>query len=182
MRNHPAIEGLDDYRVFTDYFLHYVGISKKNDSLTRLVIKPHDKRLRILSNENTKRFGSRLTDEMILLFFRVEPLRFNILMEGDDLDLSGNIDISPIVSDAEKAFVKISNAEYNIIKYKNYPRGKDGLYNTGLNRYGFVIGEDITLTTDSVSIVGTNISETHWGKNGDLIYVNGDNVSLEKFK
>lgn len=50
---HPAISGLNNYRQFSEYYLHYVGISKKDDSLTRLVIKPHDKRLRILSNENS---------------------------------------------------------------------------------------------------------------------------------
>jgi len=62
---HPALRGLDDYRKFTIYFLHYVGISKKEDSLTRLLVRPHDKRLRVLSNEKVKTYGSRLTDEII---------------------------------------------------------------------------------------------------------------------
>jgi len=184
-RGHPAVEGLEDYKRFTDYFLHYVGISKSDDSLTRLVIKPHDKRLRVLSHENTQRYGARLTDEMILLFFRIEPIRVNFVTSGNeinDLDLSDDIDFTPVIADAEKAFVKILNSEYNTIKYKNYPKGTDGLRNSGLSRYGYIIGEDMTLTTNTAQIVGSHISETCWGNDADLIFIDGDNVSLEKYQ
>ena len=78
---HPGIIGFDNYRDFTRYYLHYIGISKEDDSLTRLVVKPHDKRLRILSNENPLTFGSRLTDEIILFFFKIEPLRASIMKQ-----------------------------------------------------------------------------------------------------
>lgn len=80
---HPAISGLNGYRKFTKYYLHYVGISKKEDSLTRLVVKPHDKRLRILSNESPESTGSRVTDEIVLFFFRVSPLRV-ITVESEE--------------------------------------------------------------------------------------------------
>ena len=73
-RCHPAICGPVNYNDFTKYYLHYVGISKKEDSLTRLVVKPHDKRIRILSNENPECHGARVTDEVLLFFFRIEPL------------------------------------------------------------------------------------------------------------
>lgn len=84
--NHYAVFGLDNYVDFMTYHLHYVGISKVDDSLTRLVVKPHDKRLRILSNEQPIREGARVTDELFLLFFTVNPLRISIVETEDDID------------------------------------------------------------------------------------------------
>lgn len=182
---HPAIGGLNDYRKFTKYYLHYVGISKKEDSLIRLVVKPHDKRLRILSNESPECYGSRVTDETVLFFFRVEPLRIITVESDEDIDeiVNGTIfENQRIIADAEKAFVHILEAKYNTIRFSEYPKGKDGLYNTGLKRYGYVIGEDISFVTDSQDILGSYTSEGKLPENADLILIEGDQVTLRKHK
>lgn len=180
---HPGINGFDNYRDFTRYYLHYIGISKKDDSLTRLIVKPHDKRLRILSNESSLTFGSRLNDEIILFFFKIEPLRMSIIETDADIDelIEGvTFNKNQIVADAEKAYIHMVESKYNTVKYKNYPLGDDGLYNTGLTRYGYAIGEDITLITDTQEIVGEYDHRTQFAGKADLIFVEGDQVSLIK--
>lgn len=181
-RGHPAIFGLDDYRKFSNYYLHYVGISKKDDSWKRLVIKPHDKRLRILSNENSIASQSRLTDELILLFFKIEPLEIQVYDEKDTDDfLHGiNIDNKKIIADAEKAFIQVLDSKYNTEKYKNYPKGKDGLYNEGLTRYSYIIGESMTLITDKEKIRGDSSSEYTFYESADMIMVEDDEVTIVK--
>jgi len=151
-RGHPVIKGFDNYREFTKYNLLYVGISKKQDSLKRLVIRPHDQRIRILSNENPINEGSRITDEIILLFFSVNPLRINIYDSDSDFEgiLQDKIDKNPIISDAEKAYVNILNTKYNKVKFKEYPKGRDGLYDSELSNYSYIIGEDILLPIKNI--------------------------------
>jgi len=182
---HPAIGGLTSYRKFTKYYLHYVGISKKEDSLTRLVVKPHDKRLRILSNESPECSGSRVTDETVLFFFRVAPLRIITIESDEEINelVNGTIfDNQRIIADAEKAFVHILESKYNTIRFSEYPKGKDGLYDTGLTRYGYVIGEDISFVTDYQDIIGSYTSDEKLPENADLILIEGDQVSLRKHK
>jgi len=182
---HPAIGGLKNYREFTKYYLHYVGISKKEDSLTRLVVKPHDKRLRILSNQSPESIGSRVTDEIVLFFFRVSPLRVITVESEEEINelVDGTFfDHQRIFADAEKAFVNILESKYNTIRFSEYPKGKDGLYDTGLKRYGYVIGEDISFVTDYQDIVGSYISDETLPENADLILIEGDQVSLRKHK
>ena len=180
---HPAIKSFANFREFCRYYLHYVGISKKEDSLSRLVIKPHDKRLRILSNESPQRFSSRVTDEIIIFFFRVEPLLIHqIETEKDIAELvSGySFDNIKIIADAEKAFIRILDSKYNKIKYKQYPKGKDGLYNSGLTRYGYTIAEDITFITDTEKISGCYAPEGCIADKSDCILIEGDTVDLFK--
>lgn len=88
--------------------------------------------------------------------------------------------MSQIVADAEKAYIHIVKSKYNSVKYKDYPLGKDGLYNTGLTRYGYAIGEDITFITDTQEIVGRYDPRTKFAGKADLILVEGDEVSLMK--
>jgi hypothetical protein len=183
-RGRKGLYGLDDYKKFTNYILHYVGISKKGDSLTRLVIKPHDKRLRILSNEQSFDKLSRLTDEMVLFFFRIEPLEFSSCSfdEAEKIEemLAGpKFDDVAIVADAEKAFVKILKTEYNALKYENYPKGEDGLYRFGLDRYGYVIGEDISFVTGSGTIKGAFSTYVAIPSDeADLIFIEGEKVEI----
>lgn len=181
-RGHPAIFGLDNYRKFTNYYLHYVGISKKDDSLTRLVIKPHDKRLRILSNENSIASQSRLTDELILLFFKIEPLEIQVYDEQniDDFIHGMRIDNKKIIADAEKAFIQVLDSKYNTLKYKNYPKGGDGLYDEGLTRYGYIVGESITLITDKEKIRGDALSKYNFYESADMIMIEDDDVTIVK--
>jgi len=154
---HQHLEGLNDYKVFTCYNLHYIGISKKEDSLKRLVIKPHDKRLRILSNEHPLAYGSRLTDEMILFFFTVDSLEIKQHKLGDDcseFSLNELEDRIRIIADAEKAFVKILDTQYNEVKFNQYPISDDGLYNSSVERYSYSINNDLTFITPNNIIRG----------------------------
>jgi hypothetical protein len=181
---YPGIEGFDNYRDFTKYHLHYIGISKQEDSLTRLVVKPHDKRLRILSYENTFTEQSRLTDEIVLFFFKVDSLRSSIIETEEDINEMINgvtFDQIKIVADAEKAYIKIIDSKYNTVKYPNYPKGTDGLYDSGLYRYGYALGEDITFVTDHAEIHGKYAGENSFFSNADLILIEDDKVSLLKF-
>lgn len=177
---HPAITGLDKVELFSRFYLHYVGISKKDDSLTRLVVKPHDKRLRILSNEYNMSNNSRLTDEIILLFFKIEDLKIQTWEIGDNYsDFIERMEVEKelVIADAEKAFIKILNSKYNAQKYENYPKGKDGLYNQGFDGYGYLLGEPFILITNDTQIKG-DIEEPNFYSKADSIIVNGDNVKL----
>lgn len=180
-KEHPAIIGLNKINLFSKFYLHYVGISKEEDSLTRLVVRPHDKRLRILSNENSITNNSRLTDELILLFFKIDDLKVQVWQDNDNFDfLEGKlIDKKTLIADAEKAFIKILNAKYNTQKYVNYPKGKDGLYNKGLNGYAYCIGESLTLITDTSEIKGDDCPFYTY-ENADSIIITGDKVELLK--
>ena len=176
------IEGIDNINEINKYYLHYVGISKKDDSLTRLVIKPHDKRLRILSMETTNSKEFSLSDEINLLFFRVEPIRISIWEdESAEEFLDNTIDYFSIIADAEKALVSSLNSKYNTVTFKNYPKGTDGLYNTGLKRYGYLIGENITLVTDSEIIKGDKFNEYPFENKADMIFVEGDEAFIERY-
>lgn len=181
-----GLYGLDDYKKFTTYVLHYVGISKKEDSLTRLVIKPHDKRLRILSNERVFDKLSRLTDEMVLFFFKIEPLEisscgFDEIEKFIKMFSGPKFDEIAIIADAEKAFVKILKTEYNTLKYKSYPKGEDGLYRSDIDRYGYIIGEDISFITDSGTIKGAfSLYAAIPSDEADLIFIEGENVEVVK--
>ena len=184
-RGHPAVKGIDNYKQFTIYFLHYVGISKEDDSLKRLVINPHDKRLRILSNEYPMLKSSRLTDETVLFFFEIETITFTTLDNTDyenieEILLMPEIEFVKICADAEKAFVKIMDSQYNKVKFKNYPKGKDGLYGDGLTRYGYVIGEDILFQTHKEVMRGKYINNYKKYLLTDMILIEGDNVTLIK--
>jgi hypothetical protein len=182
-RGHPAISGLTNFREFSQYYLHYVGISTKEDSLTRLVVKPHDKRLRILSNEFPVSKGSRLTDEVILLFFKIEPLEIQVYDENEDINnfLYGmRVDKSKVIADAERAFIKMMDSTYNTKKYHNYPKGKDLLNDQNLTRYGYIIGESMTLVTDTEKIIGDYVSKYHWAELADMILIEDENVELIK--
>lgn len=183
-RGHPELHGLDDYRKCATYELLYVGISLEDDSFTRLVERAHEKRVRILSNESPIADGSRVTDEIVLFFFAVEPLRIHVLEDAeDDAELeemfNPTIDNKRIVADAEKAFTNVLQTKYNIIRYAKYPRGGDGLHGEGLDRYGYVIDEDLTFQTATTSIRGCHKAlERDAIEAVDMIFISGDNVTL----
>jgi hypothetical protein len=185
-REKEFILGFEHYRRFSSYILHYIGISKKDDSFKRLVIKPHDKRLRIVSNEHPLSKGARVTDEIILMFFRIDTLRINTydFDEWDKMDFSGKPfdDYIEIIADAEKAFVKILRTEYNEVKFDNFPFSEDGLYSSDIDRYSYYINEDITLFTADNSIFGEYSGNGDISNNADFIYIGEEKVKLIKIK
>jgi hypothetical protein len=184
-RNVSYLNGLDNYRSFAKYKLHYIGISKVEDSFSRLVIKPHDKRLRILSNEHSIDKNSRLTDEMILFFFDIDSLEIKQYLQPSDFDefgLNGLEDRVRIVADAEKAFVKIMNTEYNEVKFKEYPFSEDGLFDSKVERYSFSINENIEFQTTDNLIYGERNPKNIGFSNADFISIDKENKTVQLIK
>lgn len=183
-RRKPYIKGFNDYSQFYIYNLHYVGISKKENSFSRLLIRPHDKRLRILSNEHPLNSGSRLTDEIVLFFFRIKSTEIKQYMNDNDFNEIGKNELGDyikIIADAEKAFVKIMNTEYNEVKFKDYPLSTDGISNTAVNKRSYSIDEDIKFITSSNVIIGKKkhlLSKDQ----GDYISISENLVELIKIK
>jgi hypothetical protein len=180
-RNRPGIVGLDRYREFATYELLYVGISKKEDSFTRLVKNPHDKRLRILTSERQKSPGAHVSDELIFLFFEVEPLRIHTMGSDSDFgadDLEPDLLIERAIADAEKAFVKFIDGRYNVAKFPNYPLGVDGLHGMGIDRYGYTLLENMTLLGLQAPFVGARDPVMELSNDGDFIFIEGDTATL----
>lgn len=184
-RKVPFFLGFENYRDFTKYHLHYIGISKKNDSFKRLVVKPHDKRLRILSNEHPQNEGSRVTDEIVLFFFDINSLEIKQFLHPTDFNEVGQNELEDrlrIFKDAEKAFVKILDTNYNEVKFKNYPDYPDTIFNSTVERYSFAINEDIEFITDKTTIYGERDNIGLPGALADFIFINKDDKSVELVK
>jgi len=162
-----------DFKVFNRFELYYVGISKENDSFSRLFKKAHHGRLKILSNETQKEKESRLTDELMILMFNIRYFNINVVDSFEDFNYYTDND-KLVVADAEKAFVKLMNTKYNEVKYEKYPYSKDGLYGTGLDKYIYSINEEMILYTDEVEFTGA------YGLNEmkDIIMVEGDRAEV----
>jgi len=179
----PGIEGLNHFREFTRYELLYAGISKQEDAFERLLNKPHDKRLRILANEPQIAEGARVTDETYLFFFKTDVLRihtFDIDSEFSEEDFDPDLRDTRILADAEKAYVRFVQSRYNTIKYKDYPKGADGLFGSGLNRYCYVIGEDLTFHGPGATIVGAYEPDLPASNDADGIFIEGEEARLIK--
>ena len=170
-----------ELKSFSKFELYYVGISKENDSFSRLFKDAHHGRLKILSNETQKNRESRLTDELMLFLFDIEPLVLSSVKTDDDIDdLFFEPDKTKIIADAEKAFIKLMCTKYNTVKYLKFPLSDDGLYDSDLHRYSYHIAEDVTFYTDSVEFIGT--SDDIFAKEIDIIGVEGDNANIIKFR
>lgn len=181
----PFFSGFENYRDFTKYHLHYIGISKKNDSFSRLVVKPHDKRLRILSNEYPHNKGSRVTDEIILFFFDIDSLEIKQYLYPTDFNELGKNELEDrirIVEDAEKAFVKILDTNYNEVKFKNYPNYVNTLMNSTVERYSFSINENIEFITDKTTIFGARENYGMSKDQADFILIDKETSSVELIK
>jgi hypothetical protein len=180
-RGDRRIHGLDNYRDFTTYDLHYVGISTEQDSYQRLLANAHHKRVTILSNETQYVSDARLTDEIYLFFFRSEPLFIHSFEDAEEISNFG-MDMpfteKQASADAEKAFSKLLQPEYNSVQFKSFPRGKNGLFGSGLASYAHVIGEPITFRTPTAESRGSHDSLFLGGTPGDAIVVEGTTVKL----
>ena len=179
--DHPAFHGFDNYRELATYDLFYVGIAKKGDSFERLVANGHKKRMDILANEPQRHPHSRVSDETYLLFFTIRTFGVQTFGPGDDMSEVG-VDFTRerkrIVADAEKAFVKLLDPQYNDQKYATYPRSIDGLYGSGLRAYAYVIDENIVLNTGTATIKGAHDQLHPISNNADGILIRGEDVRL----
>lgn len=177
-----GIEGLDNYQELLKFDLLYVGIAKVGDSYDRLIKKGHTARMDILSNETPRYLSSRVTDEIFLFLFKINPLIFSTFNGNHnftDHDINPTYDNKKIVADAEKAFVSLLLPQYNIVKFRNYPQSQDGLYDSGLDRYGYSISESLTFNTPHGTIKGWHdYLDIGISNEADLIFVEGDNVKL----
>lgn len=182
-RGVAGIGGLDQHRDFATYELLYVGIAKKTDTFNRLFERAHHARQKVLSGEWSRRSGARVTDELILFPFRVEPTIFRTMGPED-----GPTDTSDdawaeyrkrVVADAEKAFVHLLDPQYNVEKFASYPKGIDGLYGGDHQRYGYLIAENITFSTANGTMRGSLNPELGiFDDSADWILVSGDEVQL----
>lgn len=173
--------GLEHLQRFSEFDLYYVGISKKNDSFSRLFETSHEKRSRILGNESQMEPTARLTDELMIFLFEVEDLQIRTYEPNDDfsdIGLGEIIDPAILAADAEKALVKIMQSSYNEEKYDNFPKSKDGLYREGFKRYGFTIQEDLTFKTKTAKIRGARRCGFPENNPCDMIFIEGDDVIL----
>lgn len=179
--NSVVCHGLEHQQRFSEFDLYYVGISKKNDSFTRLFATSHEKRSRILGNESQMEATARLTDELMIFLFEVEDLQIRTYDPDDDfsdIGLGEVIDPEILAADAEKALVKIMQSKYNSEKYENFPKSKDGLYHEGFKRYGFTIQEDLTFKTKTAQIRGARHCSFPKNNPCDMIFIEGDEVTL----
>lgn len=181
-RGRGGIERFDRYREAATYDLLYVGIAKVGDSFDRLISNGHKARMEILGNEPQRYPGARVTDEIYLFLFNVQPLIMTTFEPEHDFeneDFSGAYDQKRIVADAEKAFVSLLKPEYNVVKFASYPKGADGLYGSDFVRYGYAICEAISFNTAHGRITGSRDADTGFITNdADSIFVEGNTVKL----
>jgi len=158
-----------------------VGIARIGDTFERLFKQGHKTRMDILANEPRRYPGARVTDETYLFPFRIEPLllqTFGADHEFTEEDFSREPDRKRILADAEKAFVSLLKPQYNVVTFKNYPKGTDGLYGTGIDRYGYLIGESIAFNTAHGQIKGARNPLGTFSNEADVIFIDGDEVSF----
>lgn len=181
-QNKSGLVGLERYREAYKYDLLYVGIATVGDSFQRLIAKGHKTRTEILANEPQRLPGARVTDETFLLLFRIDPIVFKQFDPDEDfeeVDLDAMVELKRVVSDAEKAFVRLLDPKYNTVKYQNYPRGADGLFSSRLVRYAYSLGENLTLVTaNSLFKGGWDALKQIPSNEGDCIFVEGKDVVL----
>lgn len=184
-RSRAGIFGFARARELSTYDLLYVGIAKEGDSYTRLIERGHKQRGLILSNEQLRGAGPRVADETYIFFFRVDPMVLRMMdpnVEIEDEDFGLSTPAKRYVADAEKAFIKLLDPTYNRAKYPNYPKGSDGLYGEGLQRYGYALAEEIILNTPTEKICGARAprGDLAWSNRADTIFIEGDVVQLLK--
>ncbi|HIF9373201.1 TPA: hypothetical protein ACX6RV_001044 [Photobacterium damselae] len=179
-RNHAGVSGFDNFQELFRYDLLYVGIAKKGDSYQRLIKDGHHARMKILSNEPQRYPGARVTDEIFLFLFRLEPLYITSFgTDETEFDMDFGYDHKQIVADAEKAFVSLLQPEYNTVKFKQYPQGKDGLFDSKLDNYSYSIGEFITFNTPHGEIKGARNEFTGGLDNkADFIFIDKKTSNL----
>ncbi|WP_439831140.1 hypothetical protein [Aeromonas caviae] len=178
-REIAGVSGLDNYKDLFCYDLLYVGIAKKGDTYERLIKNGHHARLDILANEPQRYPGARVTDEIFLFLFRLNPLFVTTFGPDAEIDLDFAYDHKRIVADAEKAFVSLLQPNYNTVKFSQYPKGADGLHNSKLDRYTYSIGEAITFNTAHGKIKGgRNRNSGGLTNEADFIFVDKNSSRL----
>lgn len=169
--NKIEVVGLDGWGKLFKYNILYIGKATDQDIWARLT--GHEKLQEILSKEMPLQYGTVPSHEITLLLFRINSFEnFEILGNFEDMqnldkiisedgvndlfELKAPPKEKNIFLDAEKAFVKLLNPEYNKIKFKSYPKSDDGLYNQDYDVFSYKLREDIILICNDVEIFGSN--------------------------
>lgn len=182
-RDSQLVSGFNRYQAVCNYDLLYIGIANSSGSFDRLIKKAHHGRQQILTEENIRYLdlGNRVSDEIILFTFDIEPL---IIQSWGDFNDDPNMDemistfdLERSVADAEKAFISMLTPQYNKVMYEQYPKGSDGLYKAGFDVYQYYLNENIIFNTPSGVFAGKR-DETGFGFEGDAIMVQGDDVQV----
>lgn len=180
-RKEKIIHGFDAYLELATYDLLYVGIAKVGDTYDRLFASAHRARMDILSDEPQRFPGARVSDEIYLFAFKVEPLLVRMFTQDSEIepgDMDMSYDQKRLVADAEKAMVSLLKPSYNRSLYPNYPKGRDGLYKTGLTAYTYSISEGMAFRTAYGTIKGGRERHFTMSNDADFIMVRGDEVTF----
>lgn len=179
-----ALDG--DVRQLAKYELLYIGMSQ-DSAYKRLVAKPHEARLKILTNELARSASGRVSDEVMFFFFDIEPLFVSTYGEDDEIDdvavemmLNPAKKIAPatVIEDAEKAFIKILRTPYNKKRYMKYPKIANGLNDGVLERYGYSIAEDVVFTVGDTEITGGYAEGLPCAEDADFIFIDGTTATF----
>jgi hypothetical protein len=154
-----SVEG--DLREFTKFRVLYVG--KATDQLAIDRLTGHYTLQDILSLEKALVKGTPSAHEIMLLLFEVGAGDYiATLAGGDDAALDrafgDNLpDKKTVALDAEKAFVKLLQPNYNhhTKRFPNYPKSTDGLYQYAFDKFTYQVKEDITLFLNEVVVQGS---------------------------
>lgn len=143
-----------DVKLFTKFYVHYVGKATGQHILDRL--ESHGKfKDAVIINQAYQR-SVPVAFEIFILFFHITSkiqLRIHGSETIDKPEIEENsfafnhpTDVT-VSLDIEKAFVHCLNPEMNDPEksFNNYPKSKDGLFPFKFNRYSYQILEDITL-------------------------------------
>lgn len=178
-RGWRGFDGVHIPRELITFDLLYVGIASRTDSYDRLVERGHRKKADILANEPQRFPGARVSDEIYLFFLRPNTLYIRSI--GDDWTPPELLAEGRVVADVEKAFISQLRPGYNGVRYEQYPRGRDGLFGAGLDRYGYAIAEDLVFRTAAGEFRGARDFATGLADRGDLLFIDGDEVVILRF-
>lgn len=195
------LHGFDNYKDFCNYELLYVGESVDQNTWNRIASSQssHHKKSVILTDEKVIDNSSSIGEEIYLFPFKVSKIEhLNALMPGmSRKEVDRIVKISMMSEqqrhdfyikttlDAEKAYAHSLKTKYNKTTFKKYPFSTNGLHDENLNRYCFVIKEDLHFSTQFAEINGsTDIYDGNTdtimidnSKGAEKVYI----AKLEKF-
>ena len=170
--SHDVVEatGLDGWKELFKYKILYVGKSTDQDIWERLT--KHETLQDILSKKYPLKYGTLPSQEITLLLFRIKAFEnFEVLGNFEDLlnidkilkpeAIESLFQLKPppteknIFLDAEKVFVKLLNPEYNSVKFRSYPKSKDGLYKEKYDLFSYKLRDNIVLICNETEIFGS---------------------------
>ena len=139
-----------DIRPFITYSILYVGQCIKEPLTKRF--KAHHALMDMLIEEHAISSKTTSSAEIMLMPF-VSDTYISTSLTGDSSEedfinaLTNNYSFGndTVIKDSEKALVHALNPKYNKIRFKNYPKSEDGLFNTEADVFCYSIAENMIL-------------------------------------